>query len=191
MRKNISRRTFIAGSVRLAVATQLIQLEPPEAAARVAQRLPASDRRTLRAAIDVLIPADGRMPAASAVGGIGYVERLAGQDSKLRELLIEGLRGLDGRAREVAGARFAEASVDRQTAVLIAIEQAASPVGFVAALRDAVYESYYTHPRILKLLGVTFRSSRRRTAALEPFDEQRLTRVRQMPPLYREAPNER
>ena len=57
-----------------------------------------------------------------------------------------------------------------------------------AALRDLVYEAYYTHPRVWKLLGYNFRSGRKPTAPLESFDEQRLARVRALAPLYRRVP---
>ncbi len=59
--------------------------------------------------------------------------------------------------------------------------------GFFAALRDLVYEAYYTQPRIQKLLGYNFRSGRRRTAPLEPFDEQRVGACAAMAPLYRQV----
>ena len=67
------------------------------------------------------------------------------------------------------------------------IEKADAPAGFVAALRDAVYEAYYSNPDVWKLIGYRFRSGPRRTATLDAFDEERVARVRAMGRLYREA----
>jgi len=186
MPKNISRRKFVARSIRLAIFSQLIPLERLEAAAQTA-RLPAVERRTLRAAIDVIVPAEGRMPAASAVGAVGYLDRMAAADSGLRELLMDGLRAMEVHSRQTAGAPFTALGAEQQYDVLAHFEQADSTKGFFIALRDAVYEAYYTQPRIWKLLGYNFRSSRRRTARLEPLDEKWVARVREMAPLYREV----
>ena len=64
---------------------------------------------------------------------------------------------------------------------------AGAPAGFVAALRDAVYEAYYSNREVWKRIGYRFRSGPRRTAPLEPFDPQRVARVRGMGRLYRET----
>ncbi len=174
-------------SIRLAVVAPLIPLDRLEAAAQAAARLPAGDRRTLRAAIDVLVPADGGMPAASAVGVVEYLERLVAGDSGLRDLLADGLRAVDAHSRRATGAPFVALGAERQNEVLAHFEQADSGKRFFPGLRDAVYEGYYTQPRIWKLLGYMFRTSRRRTSPLEPFDEQWVARVRGMAPLYRKV----
>lgn len=184
MPKKITRRTFVGTSIHLAVVAPVIHLEPIEAA-QPSARFPAVERGTLRAAIDVIIPADGRMPAATAVGGLDYVERVAASDGKLRELLIDGLRALDAHSRKTSGVAFVDSRPAEQTAAIAHAEKTDSPPGLFAALRDVVFEAYYTQPEIWKQLGYTFRRSNRRTAALEPFDERRLERVRAMPPFYR------
>ena len=85
------------------------------------------------------------------------------------------------------GTRFDLLAADQQTAIIAGFETANLPAGFFPALRDLVYEAYYTQPRIQKLLGYNFRSGRRRTAPLEPFDEERVARVRNMAPLFRQV----
>jgi hypothetical protein len=182
MRTAISRRRFVAGSIRLAAVVPLIPLEQLEI---VASRLGTADRRTLRAAANLIIPANERMPAASTVGAVSYIEKIAGSDRHLHDLLGRGLRAIDAGAAAAHQARFDVLAADRQIAVLAEIEKADEPAGFFAALRDLVYEAYYTHRRVMKLLRHDFRSGRARTARLEAFDEQRLARVRQMTPFYR------
>ena len=55
------------------------------------------------------------------------------------------------------------------------------------ALRDVVYEAYYTHPRVWALIGYDFRTGPKKTASLDDFDPALLARVRQLPRLYRDS----
>jgi hypothetical protein len=185
-RTKISRRRFVRGSIRLAVISPLIQLTPLDAIAQAAS-FGTADRRTLRAAADVMIPAQGQMPAASAVGAVRYIERVAGTDPKLAALLLDGLRAIEAHAATTHSVRYDLVASDEQAEIIARFEKSDTPPGFFVALRDLVYEAYYTQPRVQKLLGYNFRSGRRRTAPLEPFDEGRVARVRQMAPLYRQV----
>jgi hypothetical protein len=187
MPRKISRRRFVAGSIRLAAVTQLIQLEQSGVLAQTAPRLGRAEQRTLRAAADVIIPAHGRMPAASAVGAVRYIERIAGADQTLTDLLASGLRAMESQAAATRRMRFDLLRADEQNGILAQTEKADSPVGFFSALRDLVYEAYYTQPQVMKLVGCRFRSGRQRTATLEAFDERQLARVRTMTPLYRDV----
>ena len=186
MRRNqISRRRFVNGSVRLAVVAPLVQLAPLEALAQPA-RLAMAERRTLRAAAEVIIPADSRMPSAAQIGAAGYIERIASGDPTLAGLLVDGLRAIEARSMSTHTTPFEGLSADQEATVLTEIETSNTPPGFFPTLRDLVYEAYYTQPRVMKLLGYNFRSGRRRTAPVEPFDEQRVARVRNLPPFFRQ-----
>jgi hypothetical protein len=189
MRKKVSRRRFVGGTIRLVAISPFIHLKPLDALAQAAPRFGTAERRTLGAAADVIIPAQGQMPAASAAGAVRYIVRIAGTDQNLAVLLLDGLQALDAQAAATLSARFDLVAADDQTAIMARFEKSDTPAGFFAALRDLVYESYYTQPRIQKLLGYNFRSGRRRTAPLEPFDEKRVERVRQMGPRYRQVPS--
>jgi Gluconate 2-dehydrogenase subunit 3 len=191
MPQRITRRRFVGTSLGLAVVSPVIHLQPIDAAplesaARQTTRFPAAERGMLRAVIDVIIPADGRMPPASAVGGLAYAERVTAADRKTRDLLMSGLRALDAHTRKTTGVAVAASGAEQQAAALAHLEKSDAPPGFVAALRDVVYEAYYTQPQVWKLLGYTFRRSGRRTARLEPFDERRVARVREVAPFYRQ-----
>ena len=186
MRTTVSRRRFVRGAIRLAVVAPLIRLAPIEALAQV-NRLTTSERRALSAAADAIIPADGRMPAATAAGR--YIDRIAGTDDRLAGLLAEGARTMDAQSLAAHAVSFEMLGGDERAALLTHIEKTDVPAGFFPALRDLVYEAYYTQPRVMKLLGYNFRSGRRRTAPIEPFDEQRVERVRNMAPLYRRVPS--
>jgi hypothetical protein len=185
MRTKISRRRFVAGSIQLAAVSQLIRLEQIDVIAQTA-RLSGIERRALRAAANVIIPAQGRMPAASAVGAVSYIEKIAAADPKLNDLLARGLREIDARTAAARHARFEVITVEQQIDILLHVEKADAPAGFFPALRDLVYEAYYTQPRVMRLVAYDFRSGRSRTARLEAFDEGRLARVRRMTPFYRD-----
>jgi hypothetical protein len=187
MSPRISRRRFVDGTVRLALFTPLIHLEPLTAAGQTGTPFRAVDRRTLRAAADVIIPARRQMPAAAAVGAIRYIERIAAADRAVEDLLRNGLRVIAAHAEATHNIRFDQLTIERQTEVLAHVETTNTPANFFGMLRDLVYEAYYTQPGVQKLIRYNFRSGRRRTAPVAPFDEQLVARVRQQKPIYRQV----
>ena len=166
MSDDITRRTFIGTAA-------VIVLAP---VAEVASEQTAATRPTLRAAVDRIIPARGNMPAASSVGAVEYLEALSARDQDIQQRLSKVIAAL--------GPTFADSSVNEQVSALEMLEKA-DPPSF-AALRDLVYEAYYTNPKIWSLIGFSFRWGSRKTAPLEDFDTTLLARVRQLPRLYRE-----
>ena len=187
MSPRISRRRFVDGTVRLALFTPLIQLEPLTAAGQTRTLFRAVDRRTLRAAADLIIPAQRQMPAASAVGAVRYIERIAAADRAVEDLLRNGLLAIAAHAEAAQDIRFDQLAIERQTEVLAHVETTNTPANFFATLRDLVYEAYYTQPSVQELIRYDFRSGRRRTAPVAPFDEQLVARVRRQKPIYRQV----
>jgi hypothetical protein len=167
MADEITRRTFI-GTAAVIVLAPVADAAPEQAAA---------SRRTLRAAIDRIIPAQGRMPAASAVGAVEYLEALSARDQETQQRLSKALAAL--------GPSFAESSETEQVTALERLEQTDATA--FSTLRDTVYEAYYTNPKIWALIGYSFRKGNKKTATLEDFDTRLLARVQQLPRLYRET----
>ena len=170
MPDQLTRRVFIVTTAGIAAG----------AAARnssAATVLSRNERRTLKAVIDRIVPADGRMPAASAVDGVPYIEAVIARDAEIRKLVSAALRGV--------GAGFAEDVAAGQVAALEKLER--SDRAAFGAIRDLSYEAYYTSPQVWRLLGYNFRRGAKRTAGLETFDDEQLGRVRRMPRLYRET----
>ena len=167
MPDDITRRTFIGTAA-------VIVLAP---VADGASEQTVVNRRTLRAAVDRIIPAQGKMPAASSVGAVEYLQALSARDQDMGQRLATALTAL--------GSSFAESSETEQIGALGKLEKA-DPPSF-AALRDGVYEAYYTNPKIWPLIGYSFRKGTRRTAPLEDFDTRLLARVQQLKPLYRDV----
>jgi hypothetical protein len=125
------------------------------------------ERSALRVAMDKIIPAGDGMPSASDAGGIEYLDRVMRQEPEVASAIRDLL---------------AELNVHRTLNEF----EAKAPKDF-ARLRDFVYESYYTRPRIWKLLGYENYPTDHKGPHLAPFDETILAEVRSKPKFYREA----
>lgn len=151
----------------------------------VSLRLEAGRRESLQAAIDEIIPAGEGMPAASDAGGLEYLGRVSLREPEFAADIERALDALEGLSEGRFHAAFARLSSRERVEILTALETQ-SPGVFVK-LRDHVYESYYTQPRIWKLIGYTFYPTDQAGPPMKPFDESVLAKVRRMPKLYREA----
>lgn len=193
MRKKWTRRRFLAtgvksslvvgsGAIGGASASALVAIQK---AAPTATGLSSSERETLKAAMDEIIPATDGMPAASAGGGVEYLVRLAAQDPAIRRDLQKSLAALETLSRQKFGAAFASLSPPQRVDALRALEQQ-SPAEPFTLLRDFTYESYYIQPQVWKLIGYEFHPTDQAGPRMKPFDESVLAKVKKMPKLYRE-----
>lgn len=169
-----TRRGFLAASA----AVPLIAIETRGAAA---SPFDERDRSILHAAMDEIIPARDGMPAASEIGGVAYLERVAAGDAEVANDIRTALAAL----QKCSEQPFDQLDHDARVATLKKLESQ-EPIQ-LAHLRDYVYESYYTQPRVWKLIGYEFYPTDRPGPHMKPFDESILDEVRKMPKLYREA----
>jgi Gluconate 2-dehydrogenase subunit 3 len=170
---NWTRREFLAASA----AAPLITIETRAAAPVFNEH----DRAALHAAMDEIVPAVDGMPAASEIGGVEYLERIAAADANVA---VEIRNALTALAKCSAG-DFQTLEHQPRVAALQKLESEA-PLEF-AHLRDYVYESYYTQPKVWKLIGYEFYPTDHPGPHMEPFDESILSDVRKRSKLYREA----
>jgi hypothetical protein len=168
-----SRREFLAAGA----AAPLIAIETRAAAAAFDER----EHAMLRAAMDEIIPAVDGMPAASDIGGVAYLERVAAADAQV----ANEIRGALAALAKCSSAGFETLDHEARIAALRTLESG-DPVEF-AHLRDYVYESYYTQPKIWKLIGYEFYPTDHPGPHMAPFDDSVLADVRKRPKLYREA----
>ena len=141
--------------------------------------------QVLRAAMDEIIPAADGMPAASAVGGLEYLDRLARRAEFKKQ--FEGILAALGEAsRRRFGKSFLALPGAERVAALAELEKKAAPESF-RTLRDYVYEAYYTQPQVWKLLGYESHLTNQGGPRMKPFDEAILAKVRKMRKLYREV----
>ena len=81
--------------------------------------------------------------------------------------------------------QFASLASEQRVEILRAYERQ-SPEEF-AALRDLVYEAYYTQPRVWRLIGYELHPTNESGPHVKPFDEAVLAQVKKMPRRYREV----
>jgi hypothetical protein len=120
-------------------------------------------RRTTHALCDVIIPADGTSPSASAVGVPDFIDEWISSPYPAqagdRQTILNGLTWIDTESQRRYQKPFADLAIDQQTALCddIAIlkpkpafKKAAS---FFKRFRDLAAGGYYTTPEGAKAIG--------------------------------------
>jgi len=195
MKKRWTRRRFLETSLKGSIAVgsgvgsgtlPAAKAAPPAKASTPASGFGQAQRELLRATMDQIIPASDSMPAASEAGGVEYLDRLTSQTPEISADLEKALAAVQQVAMKELGKDFtALSSGDRMEALKKLEKQQPDVFG---SLRDYVYESYYTQPKIWKLIGYEFYPTNAAGPMMKPFDESVLAKVKKMPKLYREAP---
>jgi len=174
-----TRRKFLEASSGTAALITFVQ---PAASAVFT----APERETLAAAMDEIIPAADDMPGASTMGGLDYLERIVTQVPGLTEQFRTGLATLDAESRKQIQQSFANLPRTARVEILTAMERNLAP-DFFRALRDFIYEAYYTRPEIWQRLGYESHLTDHAGPLMKPFDETVLAQVRTRGKLYRET----
>jgi len=177
--------SIVAGGVT-AARMQAMTLAAKQNPSPPVSGLGRAEQDILRAAMDQIIPAGDGMPAASAVGGVEYLNRLSSQHSDIRADLERSLTAVQQLCRHQLGKDFIAISQEDRLETLKRLEKQ-QPDTFTS-LRDYVYESYYTQPQVWKLIGYEFYPTNAAGPKMKPFDESVLAEVKKMPKLYREVP---
>ena len=106
---------------------------------------------TVRVLADLVLPADDRSPAASALGVPAFIDFMADEQKHLQVPLRGGLAWLDVHTRRRTGKRFLEATDAERRSVLdeIAYPDRAAPdvapgVAFFNRFRDLVASGFWT-----------------------------------------------
>lgn len=193
MKKKWTRRKFLEAGLKGSIVVGAGALETASAwragltgnAPSAPPGLDRRERETLTAAMDEIIPTADGMPAASAVGGLEYLDRLARENPEIRSDLGKSLAALAGLAKKRFASAFAGLAGGKRVEVLKILEKE-FPESF-SSLRDLVYESYYTQPRVWKLVGYEFYATNQSGPRMKPFDEAILARARTKPRHYREV----
>jgi hypothetical protein len=192
MKKKWTRRKFLQTSLGSSLAVGAgaalggaTTMRAEEQKPKTAGELSVAQRATLRAAMDEIIPAVDDMPAASAVGGVEYVARVAREDAAIRRSITESLAGLEALSKKLKAKPFSTLTSAQRIETLKAYERQ-TPEAFVT-LRDFTYEAYYTEPRVWKLIGYELHPTNEAGPRVKPFDESVLAQVKKMPKRYREV----
>lgn len=126
--------------------------------------LSASQRVTVSALADVILPADDRSPAASAVGVTDFVDEWISAPYPVqlndRDILLAGLEGLDKESQRRHQTAFSALTAEQKT-VLVASIAAPEKTGtertgsalFFTTFRGLVMTGFYTTPVGTKDIG--------------------------------------
>jgi hypothetical protein len=113
--------------------------------------LSAHEFRTLERLTDLIVPVENGAPGAVAAGAAAWIDMLASENARLREIYTTGLGWLDGAAKERGAADFVTAEPAQQTALLDLIafrrnQSAALAPGieFFAMARRMTVDAFYT-----------------------------------------------
>ncbi|MCP3982900.1 MAG: gluconate 2-dehydrogenase subunit 3 family protein [bacterium] len=142
------------------------------------------ETHALAGVLDVILPAsaDGRMPAASALGLAAPLrEKLA----DAWPLIVSGLDACETAARARGSERFSALPQDGAAAVLEQV--AAEEPAFLGSVIFHLYAAYYQHPVVVEALGLEARPPFPTGYPLEQGDLGQLERVRNGPRRYREC----
>jgi Gluconate 2-dehydrogenase subunit 3 len=145
----------------------------------------ASQQMLLSAVLNRLIPATDDFPGAGDLGIASYVDTVVGCFADLRRLFAEGLTHIAMASQALEGQEFIALADDHKDAVLRQVETL-HPT-FFEALVQHTYSGYYSHPTVIRLLGLEARPPQPRGYHLEPLDFTLLDNVKQRGPLYRQA----
>ena len=173
----LSRRDALTRVIGLALTLSALELNSFGAAA---QRGIGADPDLLKKAIpwdrvltveemrivtvlgDLIIPADGNGPAASAVGVPDFINEWVsapyGAQQKDGKVIRDGLAWLDAEAKKRFGKGFADAAPEQQTALLDDIVKEGTDArkqafSFFSLFRDRASGGYYSTPEGWKAIG--------------------------------------
>jgi gluconate 2-dehydrogenase gamma chain len=149
--RNVSRRSLIAGAALVPVAalTSAAQSPAPSASQSV---FSASQRKTLEAFVDCLVPKDELGPGAVECGAVNYIDQaLADALSEEKASFLEGLGAVDAFARKTYDAPFADLTLDKKEAVLTAMDNGTAAGftnarGVFARFRRLTLEGMFSDP---------------------------------------------
>jgi len=99
-------------------------------------------------------------------------------------MFIEGIRRIAFESEHRHARLFEELSANEQEAVLKRVE--GEHRAFFEALVSRVYESYYSHPDVIRLLGLEARPPQPLGHTLPPFDPSITRSISRRAPLYRQ-----
>jgi gluconate 2-dehydrogenase gamma chain len=139
----ITRRTVIASAAFIPVSALVLSAQP------VASSFSPTQRQTLEAFTNRLVPRDQFGPGASECGVADYIDRaLSDFLAPEKTLFLEGLSVVDGFAQRSHGAPLTQLPAEQQDAVLTALEANTVP-GFKPDSR-----TYFNRVRQLTMEGM-------------------------------------
>jgi hypothetical protein len=145
----------------------------------------AAQRELLVSVLNRIVPAAGTFPGAGDLGVASYIDRVVGQSAALKHLFAQGLVQMTLMSQAQYAQPFTMLLEGQRDAVLRQIETMAPE--FFEVLVTHTYSGYYSHPTIVRLLGMEGQPPQPRGHHLEPLDLNLLENIKQRQPIYRQA----
>lgn len=145
-------------------------------------QLDSSQQKTLRIAMDEIIPANEKMPSASDIGSVAYVLSIIKELPDLLPLFHSLIDKIEIQSLQNWNSSFSELNKVDRIRILTKFEQTEPELFKV--LKDFTYESYYTNEKVYELIKYEPHPTGSLGPKMEPFDEKLLTRVKNTPPMY-------
>ena len=149
----VSRRAFMQGVITASAAAGTVGL--PTSAAAVSPTTPGTtltkiltedQSRALPTVLNLLIPAEGALPGAGALGVAAFIEKALAAGPHLRRHIVGVMSALPD------SVTLGTLTAEQVEGLLRRIEQA-MPESFDILLQ-ATYTGYYSHPQVVAALGV-------------------------------------
>jgi len=141
-----------------------------------------SQQKTLKSAMDEIIPANDKMPSASQVGGVNYILKMIGELPEITPLFVKLTDEIESQVSTRSKTDFSNLSSKERIAVLTSIEK--NHPELFQVLKDFTYEAYYTSKEIYKLIQYEPHPTGSSGPEMQAFDEQLLNSVKNMPSRY-------
>lgn len=135
--------------------------------------------------LDQLIPGRDDFPGAGELGVAQHLGSLAASKPDLGALLSGGLEAIDSESRRTHAAAFADLGDDQKIEVLRTVESR-SPEFFAMLVRHS-YAGYYSHRRVIELMGLEARPPQPLGFELEPFDPITVEHIKERGKIWRDA----
>ena len=143
----------------------------------------ASQNHLIRAVLNRLVPAGDGLPAAGELDLVDHLDRAACSTTGTRRMFVDGIRRIAVESERRHAKAFEDLAAGEQDAVLRHVERGHRV--FFDALVSHVYQAYYSHPVVVRLLGLEVRPPQPHGHALPPFDAATTQAMSRRAALYR------
>ncbi len=120
----------------------------------------AHEFKTVSLLADLIIPPEGSEPGGAGAGAAEFIDLLAANNDKLKEIWLSGLGWLDHESRRRGGRNFVDLTSEVRKAILddISFRKNTTPelapgINFFSGARRMVVDAYFTSPAGVKALG--------------------------------------
>ena len=120
----------------------------------------AHDFKTVRLLADLIIPPEDGEPGGAGAGAAEFIDLLAANNDKLKEIWLSGLGWLDHESRRRGGHSFIDSAPEVRLSLLddISFRKNATPelapgIHFFTWAKRMVVDAYFTSPAGVKALG--------------------------------------